>query len=187
MAEGPASGESSPSKSLMWMMIAFFAGLGALLGGGMLLASRISKVAGISASMNKDTRRTPGGSFRLEKESAIGPGLPIYPHSSLIVPGESQAAEALQNAKKGIEEVNYHTADMRDLVDAWYVKHLSSEFQRHDAGERPLPEVFQNMRVSESDIAFVAQRGQQVRIVALSLDASGTKITLIRLDRASEQ
>jgi len=187
MAEAPASGESSPSKSLMWMMIAFFAGLAVLLGGGMFLASRISKVAGISASMSKDTRRTPGGSFRLEKESAIGPGLPVYPHASLIVPGETQAVEALQNAKKGIEEVTYHTTDTRDLVDDWYVKHLSNEFQRHDAGERPLPEVFQNARVSDSDIAFVAQRGPQVRVVALSLDASGTKIALIRLDKAAEQ
>lgn len=187
MADAPTSGESSPSKSLLWMMIAFFVGLGVLLGGGMLLASRISKVAGISASMNKDTRRTPGGSFRLEKENAVGPGLPVYPHSSLIVPGETQAAQALQNSRKGIEEVNYHTTDTRDSVDEWYVKHLSNEFQRHDAGEKPLSEVFQNTRVSDSDIAFLAQRGQQVRIVALSLDASGTKIALIRLDKPPEQ
>jgi hypothetical protein len=187
MADAPASGESSPSKSLMWMMIAFFAGLAVLVGGGMLLASRISKVAGISASMSKDTRRTPGGSFRLEKESAVGPGLPVYPHSSLIVPGENQVAEALQNSRKGIEEVNYHTNDTRNSVDEWYAKHLSTEFQRHDAGEKPLPEVFQNTRVSDSDIAFMAQRGQQVRIVALSLDTGGTKIALIRLDKAAEQ
>jgi hypothetical protein len=72
-------------------------------------------------------------------------------------------------------------------VDSWYAKHLSTEFQRHDAGEKPLPEVFQNVRVSDSDIAFVAERGQQVRIVTLSLDAGGTKIELIRLDKPSEQ
>ena len=187
MSEGSVSGESSSSKSLMWMMIAFFAGLGILLGGGMFLASRISKVAGISASMSKDTRRTPAGSFRLERESAVGPGLPVYPGSSLLVPGENQAAEALQNSRKGIEEVDYHTNDTRDSVDEWYSKHLSSEFHRHDAGEMPLPDVFQNMRVSQSDIAFAAQRGQQVRIVALSLDAGGTKISLIRLDKAAQQ
>lgn len=187
MSESSVSGESSSSKSLLWMMIAFFAGLGILLGGGIFLAGRVTKMAGISASMSKDTRRTPGGSFRLERQSAVGPGLPVYPNSSLIVPGENEAAEALQNSKKGIEEVEYHTNDTRDLVDGWYAKHLSSEFQRHDAGETPLPDVFQNMRVSQSDIAFAAQRGQQVRIVALSLDAGGTKISLIRLDKAAQQ
>lgn len=187
MSESAVSSGSSSSKSLMWMMIAFFAGIGILFGGGIFLAGRVSKVAGISASMNKDTRRTPAGSFRLERESAVGPGLPVYPGSSLIVPGENQAAEALQNSKKGIEEVEYHTNDTRDLVDEWYAKHLSNEFQRHGAGETPLPDVFQNMRVSESDIAFAAQRGQQVRIVALSLDAGGTKILLIRFDKTAEQ
>jgi hypothetical protein len=186
MAEPSVSGESSSSKSLLWMMISFFAGVSVLLGGGIFLASRISKVAGISASMSKDTRRSPGGSFRLEKESAVGPGLPLYPHASLIVPDENGAGAAIQDAKKGVEEVNYHSNDTRDTVDGWYAKHLGAEFQRHDAGEKPLPEVFQNVRVSDSDIAFVAERGQQVRIVTLSLDAAGTKIALIRLDKPSK-
>jgi hypothetical protein len=187
MAESSASGESSSSKSLLWMMIAFFAGVGILLGGGIFLASRVAKVAGISVSMSKDTKRSPGGSFRLEKESAVGPGLPLYPHASLIVPDESGAAKAMQNSRKGIEEVNYHSNDTRDTVDDWYAKHLSTEFQRHDAGEKPLPEVFQDARVSDSDIAFVAERGQQVRIVTLSLKAGGTNIGLIRLNKTAEQ
>jgi len=182
MAESSA-GESSSSKSLLWMMLAFFAGLGILLGGGMFLASRVMRTVGLSASMNKNTVRTPLGSFRLEKESAVGPGMPLYPHASLIVPGEEASAQAIQNAKIGVDAVNYHSPDLRDTIDAWYSKHLGPEFQRHDAGETPLPEIFHDARVSDKDIAFVAERGQQVRIVALSLDASGTKITLIRFDK----
>jgi len=76
---------------------------------------------------------------------------------------------------------------MRDFVDQWYTKHLSAEFQRHDAGETPLPEIFHNVNVSGSDIAFVAERGQRVSIVALSLDAAGTKISLIRFEKPAEQ
>lgn len=186
MAES-TSGESSASKSLLWMMIAFFAGVAVLLGGGMFLASRVSKMAGMSAAINKDTRRSPGGTFRLEKESAIGAGLPLYPRASLVVPGENEAAEAMENAKKGIEEANYHSTDTRDSVDGWYIKHLSAEFKRRDAGEKPLPEIFNNVRVSDSDIAFVAERGQRISIVALSLDAAGTKIALIRFDKPAEQ
>jgi hypothetical protein len=186
MAETSA-GESSSSKSLLWMMLAFFAGLGILLGGGMFLASRIMRTAGISASMSKDTVRTPLGSFRLEKEGAVGPGLPLYPHASLVVPGEEASAEAIKNSKRGVDSVNYHSTDLRDSVDNWYVKHLGSEFQRHDAGEKPLPEIFRDVRVSDNDIAFVAERGQQVRVVALSLDATGTKISLIRFDKPAPQ
>jgi hypothetical protein len=186
MAESSA-GESSSSKSLLWMMLAFFAGLSILLGGGFFLASRIMRTVGLSASMNKDTVRTPIGSFRMEKESAVGPGLPLYPHASLILPGEEASAEAIQNAKRGMDSVNYHSPDLRDSVDNWYSKHLGPEFKRHDAGETPLPDIFRDVRVSDNDIAFVAERGQQVRIVALSLDATGTKISLIRFDKPAAQ
>lgn len=178
-----SAGESSSSKSLLWMMLAFFGGLGILLGGGMLLASRVMHTAGLSAAMNKNTMHTPVGSYRLEKESAVGPGMPLYPHAFLIVPGEDNAAQAIHNAKIGVDAVNYHSADLRDTVDAWYSKHLGPEFQRHDAGETPTPSIYQDLPVSDKDIAFVAQRGLQVRIVALSLDATGTKITLIRFDK----
>jgi hypothetical protein len=181
-----SAGESSSSKSLLWMMLAFFAGMGVLLGGGMFLASRILRTAGLSASMNKDTVRTPLGSFRMEKESAVGPGLPLYPNASLIVPGEEASAEAIQNSKRGMDSVNYHSTDTRDSVDRWYAKHLAPEFKRYDAGEKPLPDIFRDVRVSDDDIAFVAERGQQVRIVALSLDATGTKIALIRIDKPAQ-
>jgi hypothetical protein len=71
-------------------------------------------------------------------------------------------------------------------VDSWYSKHLSPDFTRHDAGEKPLPDIFHDARVSDDDVAFVAERNQKVRIVALSLDSGGTKISLIRYDKAAE-
>jgi hypothetical protein len=70
-------------------------------------------------------------------------------------------------------------------VDSWYSKHLSPEFVRHDAGDTPVPAIFSDARVSSSDIAFVAKRDQNVRVVALSLDPGGTKISLIRFSSPS--
>jgi hypothetical protein len=186
MAKGSSSsGNSSSSKSLMWMMIALFFGLATLLGAGLFVASRAVRSMGLSAASAKDTIRTPGGSFRLEKETEVGPGLPIYPRSSLIVPDDDAAAEAIKQARNGIETSAYHTSDTRDFVDSWYAKHLSPEFMRHDAGEKPVPAVFNDARVSDSDITFVAERDQKVRIVALSLDSGGTKISLIRFNDSS--
>jgi hypothetical protein len=75
-------------------------------------------------------------------------------------------------------------------VDEWYGKHLSPAFTRRDAGDKPVPAIFSDAQVSDSDIAFVAERGQTVGIVALSLDSGGTKISLIRYSKpsaASEQ
>ena len=185
MAEGSTSGNSSSSKSLMWMMIGLFTGLAILLAGGLFLASRVVRSMGLSAASAKDTVRTPGGSFRLQKETEVGPGLPVYPRSSLIVPDEAAAVAAVKQAQSGIETSTYHTTDTRDFVDVWYSKHLSPEFTRRDAGDRPVPAIFSDTRVSDNDIAFVAEREQMVRIVALSLDSGGTKISLIRFSKSS--
>jgi hypothetical protein len=185
MAEGSVSGNSSSSKSLMWMMICFFAGLGILLAGGLFVASRVVRSMGLAAATAKETLRTPGGSFRLEKETEVGPGLPVYPRSSLVVPGEEAAAEAIKQAQNGIQTSTYHTTDVRDFVDEWYSKHLSPEFARRDAGDKPVPAIFSDARVTDNDIAFVAERDQMVRIVALSVDSGGTKISLIRFSKSA--
>jgi len=185
MAEGSVSGNSSSSKSLMWMMIGLFIGLAVLLAGGLFLASRVVRSMGLSAASARDTVRTKGGSFRLEKETEVGPGLPVYPRSSLVVPDDDSAATAIKQAQNGIQTSTYHTTDTRDFVDEWYSKHLSPEFTRRDAGDKQVPAIFSDARVSESDITFVAEREQMVRIVALSLDSGGTKISLIRFSKSS--
>jgi hypothetical protein len=185
MAEGSSSGNSSSSKSLMWMMIGLFTGLAMLLAGGLFVASRVVRSMGLSAASAKDTVRTRGGSFRLERETEVGPGLPVYPRSSLIVPDDAAAAAAVKQAQSGIETSTYHTTDTRDFVDEWYSKHLSPEFTRRDAGDRPASMTFSDTPVSDSDIAFVAEREQMVRIVALSIDSGGTKISLIRFSKSS--
>jgi hypothetical protein len=185
MAEGSVSGNSSSSKSLMWMMIGLFTGLGILLAGGLFMASRVVRSLGLSASSARDTVRTPGGSFRMEKETEVGPGLPLYPRSSLVVPDDDAAAAAIKQAQNGIQTSTYHTTDTRSFVDEWYSKHLSPEFTRHDAGDKPVPAIFTDARVSDSDITFVAEREQMIRIVSLSLDSGGTKISLIRFSKAS--
>jgi hypothetical protein len=185
MAQGSTSGNSSSSKSLMWMMIALFAGLAVLLAGGLFVASRVIRSMGLTAANAMNTVRTPGGSLRLEKEGEMGPGLPVYPRSSLVVPDDSTAATAVKQARNGIETSMYHTTDTRDFVDEWYGKHLSPEFTRRDAGDKPVPTIFSDVRVSDNDIAFVAERGQTVGIVALSLDSGGTKISLIRFSKSS--
>jgi hypothetical protein len=185
MAEKSSSGNSSSSKSLMWMMIALFTGLGILLGGGLFVASRVLRTMGLTAASAKDTIRTPGGTFRLEKETEVGPGLPIYPRSSLVVPDDETAAAAVRQAQSGIETSLYHTTDLRDYVDTWYTGHLSPEYTRHNPGDKTYPEALSEARVSDQDITFVAEREQMVRIVALSQDSGGTKISLIRFKNSS--
>jgi hypothetical protein len=186
MAESSASGNSSQSKSLLYMMVGFFVGITILLGGGLLLVSKVihSVALSINAS-DRNTVHTQGGSFRLQNQNQVGPGLPVYPRASLELPEASSIGTSMKQAENGVTVSTYHTADLRDFVDNWYSQHLSPEFKRRDSGDKPVPEIFKDTNVSDSDIAFVAERGAQTRIVALSLDEGGTKISLIRVDKSS--
>src|SRR5271156_5598979 len=131
MADSSISGDSSSSKSLMWMMLALTVGLGAMLGGGLFIANTLLHSMGLAAATsNKNTLRTPIGSFRVESQDQIGPGLPVYPRATLQMPRSDSTGEAIQEAQEGVSAVTYHTTDDRDAVDTWYAQHLSTEYTR---------------------------------------------------------
>jgi hypothetical protein len=105
--------------------------------------------------------------------------LPVYPASTLVLPGAAAHLSAGDDRPQVISST-YHTNSSREYVANWYVEHLSPEFARQDAGPKKLPEAFRDSRISDDDVAFVGERGEQVRVVALAIDEMGTKITLLR-------
>jgi hypothetical protein len=184
MAKSSAASSGGPSsQSLLFMMIAMTVGFCVLLGGGLLMASRVINALGLRAGSDKTTVRTPLGEFRVEKAREVGPGLPVYPAATLVIPGSAAAAAAHQPLNDDQPQVmasTYHTNSSREYVANWYLEHLSPEFARQDSGPKKLPEAFRNSHISDDDIAFVGERGEQVRLVALANDDMGTRITLLR-------
>jgi hypothetical protein len=174
------SGGAPSSKSLLFMMIAMTCGFCVMLGVGLLMASRVIGALGLRAGSDKTTVRTPLGEFRVEKAKEVGPGLPVYPASTLVLPGAAAAHPPSNDDQPQVIASTYHTNSSREYVATWYVEHLSPEFVRQDAGSKKLPEAFRDSHISDDDIAFVGERGEQVRVVALTVDDMGTKITLLR-------
>jgi len=182
MAKDASASSGAPSsKSLLFMMVAMTCGVCVLLAGGLLMASRVINALGLRSSSDKTTVRTPIGDYRLEKAQQVGPGLPVYPAASLVLPGPEAArlAEADSNQPQVVSSI-YHTNSSREYVSNWYVEHLSPEFTRQDSGPKKLPDEFRNVHISDEDITFVGERGDQVRVVDLTQDDTGTKITLLR-------
>jgi hypothetical protein len=175
-----ASAEAPSSKSLLFMMIAMTCGFCVLLGGGIVMASRVIQAMQLRSGSDKSTVRTPLGDFRFEKAKQVGPGLPVYPQSDLILPGADSPHVSLNDDPVQVVSSTYHTNASREFVVNWYMEHLSPEFTRQDSGPKRLPEAFRNSHISDDDIAFVGERGDQVRVVSLSTDDTGTKITLLR-------
>jgi hypothetical protein len=178
------SGGASSSKSLLFMMIAMTCGFCILLGGGLLMASRVINALGLRASSDKGTVRSPVGDYRLEKASAVGPGLPVYPQSTLVLPGAEASRAAVAAADQPqVVSSTYHSNASREYVVTWYLEHLSPEFARQDSGNKTLPAAFQSSSISEDDVTFLGERGDQVRLVALAQEDTGTKITLLRFSK----
>src|SRR5712692_10890595 len=174
------SGGAPSSKSLLFMMIAMTCGFCVLLGGGMLMASRVINALGLRNSSDKTTVRTPLGEFRVEKAKEVGPGLPVYPAATLVLPGAQAAHLQINDDQPQVLARTYHTNASREYVANWYVEHLSAELARQDSGPKKLPEAFHDSHISDDDLAFVGERGDQVRIVAPPTDETGPNITLLR-------
>jgi len=167
------------------MMIAMTCGFCILIGGGLFTASRIIQAMQMRDGSDKSTVRTPIGDFRSLKAQQIGPGLPVYPQADLVVPGADSSHLSLHEDASQVVSSTYHTTASREFVVSWYMEHLSPEFTRQDSGPKKLPEAFHNSHIPDDDITFVGERGDQVRVVSLTADDTGTKITLLRGVNAS--
>ena len=129
---------------------------------------------------------TPGGSFRLEGKVNWTRACRSIPMRRWCLPTDKAAADRHQERKNGISSVTYQTRDTRDSVDLWYSKHLGPEFSRHDAGENLFPKFFLTGGFRTRHRLSGATRPAS-RIVALSLNARGTSISLLSLDKAPGQ
>ena len=183
----PSSAGAPASKSLLFMMIGLMCGLSLLLSAGLITASSVIRAMRLRASSDKATVRTPIGEFRLEKASEVGPGLPVYPQASLVLPGGPAPRLVNDNDHSQLVVSFYHANTSREFIVSWYLEHLSSEFVREDPGPKNLPDVFRNLQISDNDIVLLGERGGQVRGVALASDDTGTKITLLRAAKAATQ
>ena len=162
------------------MMIAMACGFSILLGGALLMTSRVINALGLRAGSDKTTVRTPLGEFRVEKAREVGPGLPVYPAAALVLRGSADAHVPLDDDRPQVMASTYHSNASREFVANWYLEHLSPEFARQDSGPKKLPPVLRDSQIPDDDIAFVGERGDQVRAVSLATEDTGTKITLLR-------
>jgi hypothetical protein len=117
--------------------------------------------------------------------------LPVYPAATLVLPGAAEARLAVNEdpnqAQNQVVTSTYHTNSSREFVATWYAEHLSPEFARQDAGPKKLPDALRDSHISNDDIAFIGERGDQIRAVSLTADDTGTKIILLRTSVKSSQ
>jgi hypothetical protein len=182
MAQTSGSG-SSYSSYLFWMMVALVCAVGIILGVAFHLSSRLLFSMAPPSGADSLTAHTRTADFRVEKLNDIGPGLPLYPHAVLLLPGTNAGEAMPQKPRVRLQTTTYYTEDIRELVDSWYLQHLGAEFVRHSAGDPQAPGELTDVAVPADSIVFIGKRGDQVRMVTLTSNSSGTTITQVRFTK----
>ena len=112
------------------------------------MTSRVIHALQLRSEGDKSIVHTPLGDYRVEKAKEVGPGLPIYPQASLVLPGGAPVRLPANDNQPQVVASTYHTNSSREYVADWYLGHLSPEFVRQDPGPKNLPEAFQKSHIT---------------------------------------
>ena len=151
------------------------------------MTSRLGRALKFHNLSNEATVHTGDGDWRVERPSEVGPGLPVYPDAWLVLPGPSGFPTAPKHPQAEVYAAVYHSTDPSEFVNNWYLKHLGPEFVRSNSADQAIPGILLDASISDSDITFVGERGDQISIVAIAMDSTGTKITLVRATKRKTQ
>jgi hypothetical protein len=167
-------------KSFPWMKLALSCGLALLVGGGIYMTSHLGRAVQFHIASSDATIHTGDGDWRVERPSQIGPGLPVYPEASLVLGGRGGLQATPKHNRAEVYTAIYHSTDPSEVVDDWYHKHLGPEFAPSNDADQEIPGILHDASISDKDVTFVGERGDQIRIVAIAMDSTGTEIKLVR-------
>jgi hypothetical protein len=174
------SASDSSFKSLPWIKLAAFGGLALLVGAGIYMTSNLGRALQFHPAGTEATVRTADGDWRVERPSEEGPGLPVYPEASLVLGSRGGVPAGPKHNQSEVYTTIYHSSDPSEFVNDWYLKHLGPEFAPNSSTDRQIPRILLDASITDKDITFVGERGDQVRIVAIATDSTGTEIKLVR-------
>jgi hypothetical protein len=139
-----------------------------------------------SSSKNVDLQ-TPVGEFKLNTDGSRHTGLPVYPGAELSdkKDGNANVELSLDDAGVGLAVETYTTDASLDDVSAWYQKQLGPSFKRETPKESGAPH-HANVD-SKADLAYVDDKGNGARVVALTRQDDGVKINLVRVGKREAQ
>jgi hypothetical protein len=174
--------QPSPKRNdaIVWILAIVGGGFVVLVLGSLLLASLFIRRVHVSGTGKQVEIETPAGALRLNGDQLHATGLPVYPGAKRIESEGSGGVElsAPGGAGLGIASEKYMTPAELDEVTSWYAQKLGPGYQREDkgSGSRHRDHVS-----SSSDVAYVYEKGNNVRVVALTRKSDGVEIELVRI------
>ncbi len=180
---------AQPQKSnvVLWVL-GILAAAVVLFGLGAFIAvTYVARAVQVNQAGNKVEIQTPVGSIKASKDAAPDTGLPVYPGSTVSESGADVELGVPDEETVKITAAHYRTIDPIGKVDAWYAERLGDEFKREGPGVHLKKKDVIGTQLKSDDIAFVSEKGDFVRVVALKKQFNGVEIVLLRIGKSESQ
>lgn len=172
------------NDAVLWILAIVGGGFVVLILGGLLVASILIRHVHVNQSGKQVEIETPAGALRVNGDQLHPTGLPVYPGAQ---PDKSEGStielSAISGAGLGIATEKYVTSDDLDEVSAWYQQQLGPSYQREEHGSA----THRQHVSSDADVAYVYEKGDTTRLVALTKKADGVEIELLRIGKKEVQ
>jgi len=182
----PPQRQPRSNNAVWWILGIVAGGIVVMVLFGLALAGLFIRNLRVHNQGNNVEIQTPVGAIKVNKDAPRASGLPVYPSAK---PGENDnnAKVDLSNDEGGVGIAVEHfvTSDSLDQVDKWYAHRLGSSFRREENHDhKPIHGVTVD---SDTDLAFVDDHGDGVRVVALTKKDDGVDIVLFRAGKKEAQ
>ncbi|MGB8525171.1 MAG: hypothetical protein WCD43_19575 [Candidatus Acidiferrales bacterium] len=175
------------NNAIWWILGIVAAGIIVMFLFGVTLAGLFIHHLKVRNSGDKVDIQTALGAISVDRGGAHITGLEVYPGASPS--SDDKGANVNLSANDtgvGIATEQYQTKDPIDFVQAWYRKRLGPDF-RLEANKGVPDHSNGPVIMNESDVAFVDDHRNGVRVVALKKISEGTQITLVRIGKKETQ
>jgi hypothetical protein len=184
-----APGQTPGKKSnLLWWVLGL-ASLAVLVisVSGLLVANLFVKEIRLHKKTRQVEIQTPAGQITMGETQTRDVGLPIYPGATPIQSSGGIEFTSMENERVGVTGVHLSTGDPLEKVDAWYRERLGPDFEREGPGAKRGSIHVRGAKVEDEDIAFVSDREDLVRVVALKRRGARVEIALVRIGKRETQ
>lgn len=175
------------NHAVWWILGIVVGGIVIMIVFGLALAGMFLHRVHVNASEKNVDIQTPVGELKVNTDSAHSTGLPVYPGAAPSDDKDKNAQIELNSGDSGVGLAveNYTTGDSLGEVTRWYQKHLSASFQRENP--QKLKNDPDDPLDHKADVAFVDDRADVARVVALTKRADGVRISLVRVGKRETQ
>ena len=172
---------------LVWLLGLLGIGILVLGAAGMFVASYVMKNVQMQQSGSQVEVQTPAGEIKVDPDAAAATGLPVYPGAVISDPGAAVAIGSPDDEQLSVIAAHLRTTDPLVKVDEWYQAQLGPDFKREGPGVMLRKKDIVGIEVKSTDVAFIAQDKDTLRVVSLERKGIQTEIALARIGKQETQ